>query len=239
MNPGMWREMWACTIDEENFRASPHYLDCSGYDYAGMREHVKDWIGHPAFTEDAAFGCQLYEGVSRDLLDSFTEIDFLEKCLGADFLRLASVLDIGAGYGRFAHRYCSIYPGAYVKCTDTIEVSRRICERYLRYRGVSMAAVTEPERLDPVYDLAVNIHSWSECSMDEVCWWLDWLKKANTPRIFIVPHNPTFGVWSRDKGGGNGPTYRKELKSRGYSLSHEWTGPSCQPKLYTLWELLK
>lgn len=242
MTPGMWLEMHAATIDEENFRASPQYLDYKGYDYAGMYEHVKHWADHSGFTEDNAFGCELHAGRSRDLLDSFTEIDFLCKCLGDDFLKFACVLDIGAGYGRFAHRFCSVFPRAYVKCTDTIEVSRRVCERYLRYRGVSMAQVTEPERLDPVYDLAVNIHSWSECSMDEVCWWLDWLKKANTPRIFIVPHGPVpsaFGVWDRDKGGGNGPSYLNELNARGYLLSHHWTGPDCQPHDYTLWELQK
>ncbi len=48
--------------------------------------------------------------ISRDLLDSITEIYFLEKHLNVSSLTDLTILDIGAGYGRLAHRMVSTFP---------------------------------------------------------------------------------------------------------------------------------
>ncbi len=69
-----------------------------------------------ALSEDGAFGALTFEldgrCVSRDLLDSALEIEALAGWLGADRLAAARVLDVGAGYGRLAHRLCTWSPRA-------------------------------------------------------------------------------------------------------------------------------
>ena len=64
--------------------------------------------------EDGAFGAHTFEVhgkvVSRDLLDSILEINFLERHVGLS-QRTVSILDIGAGYGRLAHRVVEAFPG--------------------------------------------------------------------------------------------------------------------------------
>jgi len=77
--------------------------------------------------EDGAFGAVTFEidgrRVGRDLLDSALEIEALAAWLGADRLAAARVLDVGAGYGRLAHRLCSWSPDARVVATDAVPLS--------------------------------------------------------------------------------------------------------------------
>jgi hypothetical protein len=113
---------------------------------------------------------------------------------------------------------------------DPVAISREVCRRYLEFRRVPNPTEST------VPDLAVNIHSWSECTMQEVTGWLDLLERHSVRRIFIVPHNPTLGVWSEELGGGCGPSYRGELEARGYVEAASWTGPPCQPRTYFLFQ---
>jgi putative sugar O-methyltransferase len=235
---GLWSASHAATIDVGRFRGHDQYLEQrADFPYRGVVDYLKVcgyWErGHQVHHEDGAFQCVTAEVdgkvVSRDLLDSMCEIAFLERHMKLDRVR---VLDIGAGYGRFAHRLLEAYPDAFVFCTDSIGISRLVCEKYLAYRKIRRAMAIPPKAVTwmPPMDLAVNIHSWSECETDEVREWLKVLDVHKVPRLFIVPHDGgDLMTWG-------GPSYKPELIAHGWELAEEWTGPACQPKYYSLWE---
>ena len=236
----LWDQHHAATIDLDAFRGHDQYLEqADHYPYAPILEACDPRI-LAAIDEDGAFGCvtRIIDGkrVSRDLLDSALEIAFLERTVPN--VANMRAIDIGAGYGRLAHRLTTMHPGAFVYCTDAISVSQVACAKYLDHRGVTRASVVVPGDLDKTsaIELAINVHSWSECSLDEVCSWLDWIDTKRIPRIFIIPHTPTFGTWSPEHGGGNGPSYQSELKARKWALTHHWGGPECCPRTYSIWE---
>lgn len=152
--------------------------------------------------EDGAFGCVtfVYPGlgrISRDLLDSVVEINFLHKHLKVLDRDDLSVLDIGAGYGRMAHRMLEANPrlNSYT-CVDAVPESTFLCEFYLKYRGLLHRAQVVPlDRLEQAlgsqrYDLALNIHSFSECTFAAIEWWLNQLQLLNVPNLMIVPNHP-------------------------------------------------
>lgn len=133
--------------------------------------------------------------VSRDLLDSIIEIYFLEKHLKISSFDTLTVLDIGAGYGRLAHRMVQALPNTDTYfCTDAVAVSTFISEYYLRFRGVDKKARVVP--LDEIestlasrrVDLAINIHSFSECRIAAVEWWISLLEKNRVRYLMIVPN---------------------------------------------------
>jgi hypothetical protein len=153
--------------------------------------------------EDGAFGCWTfsYPGwgrVSRDLLQSVNEISFLERELRLSGREGLCVLDIGAGYGRLGHRMALSLPNLKdYCCIDTIAEATFLSEWYLRYRGcVPPCRAARLDRLDTEvrgqeFDLAVNIHSFSECPLDAVRWWISLLSELEVPRLLIVPNDPT------------------------------------------------
>lgn len=228
------------TIDRENFRGHHHYLDQPpDFPYRAAWEWIRVNAPPPLrdLEEDGAFGACVTEidgrKVSRDLVDSILEMTFLGWCGGV------SVLDIGAGYGRFVDRFLAAYPLSRAFCVDPVAVSREVCERYLAHRGHgSRATVLSPESVaaHAPYDLAVNVHSWSECSMGEVATWIDQLEQLKVPRLFVVPHHPGLGVYSAQYGGGNGPSYQPLLERAGYELRRLWGGPECYGRSYYLFE---
>jgi len=149
-------------------------------------------------TEDGAYGCQTFDIdrriVSRDLLDSVRELSFLAKYTGIAGNAPPSILDIGAGYGRLAHRSVTAFPAiAGYYCTDAIPESSFLCEFYLAARGVAdrahMVTLTRAEELSaPNLDLAVNVHTFSECSVGAIKWWLSLLVRKRVRQLFIVPN---------------------------------------------------
>lgn len=181
-------------------------------------------------TEDGAFGCWTYdfEGLprcSRDLLDSVNELLFLDDALGVLDGTCPRVLDVGAGYGRLAHRYVEACPDveAYC-CTDAVPESTFVCEHYLRHRGLVPPArtvpLTEVADLAPgAFDLAVNVHSWSECPQDAIGWWLDHLARLEVPHLFVVP-NERSGFASLEVDGSR-RDYRPLIEGAGYRLTRE------------------
>jgi hypothetical protein len=145
--------------------------------------------------EDGAFGAVTFEidgrRVSRDLLDSALEIEALAAWLGADRLAEARVLDVGAGYGRLAHRLCSWSPHAGVVATDAVPLSTFLCDYYLVYRGCASAEVVPLYDAEAMlarggFDLAVNVHSFGEAPRAAVAWWLERIAAAGVPRLWIV-----------------------------------------------------
>jgi hypothetical protein len=80
---------------------------------------------------------------------------------------LVKALDIGGGYGRFAYRLTTAFPGSLAYCVDAVPVSTFLCEYYLRYRDCAeYEAGAIPLNIGEANltrtDLAVNIHSFSE-----------------------------------------------------------------------------
>jgi hypothetical protein len=148
--------------------------------------------------EDTSFGNFTFRiagrEVSRDLLDSIVEIYFLERHLGIGSRPGYRILDIGAGYGRLAHRMMTALPGlgSYL-CTDAVAVSTFVCDYYLRFQGVEKACAVPLDEIEstleehPV-DLAVNIHSFSECRMEAVEWWVRLLSKYRVKHFMIAPN---------------------------------------------------
>jgi SAM-dependent methyltransferase len=180
-----------------------------------------------ALGEDGAFGCWTYEfddlpTVSRDLLDSVNELLFLDAELGVLGGSQPRVLDIGAGYGRMAHRYVSAVPAtADYCCVDAIAESTFLSEYYLRHRELAPPArvvpLTEVTDLQPgAFDLAMNIHSWSECPLEAIEWWVAQLDRLRVPTLFVVP-NEADGFASREVDGSR-RDFLPALERAGYEL---------------------
>src|SRR4030095_8950303 len=79
-------------------------------------------------------------------------------------------------------------------CVDAVPVSTFLCEFYLKYRGlanlVQVVPMDELEQRLSSYDLALNIHSFSECTYAAIEWWLRKLKQLRVRYLMIVPNNP-------------------------------------------------
>lgn len=183
-----------------------------------------------ALGEDGAYGgwSFAYPGwgrVSRDLLESITELGFLERHLRLAERERFSVLDVGAGYGRLAYRMAQAHPGRLTDyaCTDAVAASTFVCEHYLRHRGVVPPARTVPldevEALTPgSFDLAVNVHSFSECPQEAIVWWLGQLARLDVRHLLLVPNEPE-GLLSLEPDGSRRPC-GPLLERAGYVLEH-------------------
>ena len=141
--------------------------------------------------EDGAFGARTIEidgrPVSRDLLDSVSEIDFLIRHFGTRF----SILDVGAGYGRLAHRL-SEATDASIWTTDAFAPSTFLSEFYLDFRG-ARATVVPLDEIEGVlkqetFDVATNVHSFSECQPEAIEWWTERLASAGVRHLMSVPN---------------------------------------------------
>ena len=183
--------------------------------------------------EDGAFGCWTYEFpnyqiCSRDLLDSVNELLFLDRHLSVLAAPQLRVLDIGAGYGRLAHRAGqAIGSLADYCCVDAVPESTFLSEYYTAFRSVS-----PPVRVVPLpevpqlpadhFDLAMNVHSFSECPLDAIEWWMQLLATLKVPRLFLVPNEPA-GFLSTEEDGTR-RNYLPVIEAAGYrSTVEEWS----------------
>ena len=156
--------------------------------------------------EDGAFGCHTFKyegrhGMSRDLLDSINEIYFLDRQIGLFDRPELRVLDIGAGYGRLAHRMSEALPNlkSYV-CVDAVPESTFLAEYYLKHRGLPepLARAVPLDKIDvlksmPQFDVAVNIHSFTECNYEAIRWWLNMVSGLNIRWLLIAPNKGPAG----------------------------------------------
>ena len=150
--------------------------------------------------EDGRFGAWTFSygtrpPVSRDLLDSVNEINYLDARMKLSSIEGLRVLDIGAGYGRLAHRMSAALPNlAAYDCIDGVATSTFLCDYYLGYRqvpdSVRVVRLDQWQTLVDEYDLAVNVHSFSECSLDTIRWWLERIAERNIEWLLIVPNTP-------------------------------------------------
>jgi hypothetical protein len=105
------------------------------------------------------------------------------------------VIDIGAGYGGLAHRVVTGLPNVQTYlCTDGVAASTFVCENYLKFRGVDDKATTVPvDEVDEALrthppDIALNIHSFSECRIAAIDWWLARLQEHSVRYLMIAPN---------------------------------------------------
>lgn len=176
--------------------------------------------------EDGLFGAWTFTfgkrpEVSRDLLDSINEINYLDDRMGLSTIEGLRVLDIGAGYGRLAHRMSTALPNlAAYDCIDAVATSTFLCEYYTKFRecppSVRVIPLTEHEKLGERYDVAVNIHSFSEASHDAIMWWLDRIAERDVQWLLIVPNTPD-ELRSTEIDGSMKP-FRQDVLDRGYEL---------------------
>lgn len=164
------------------------YINALNEDSMGLRQ---------IFRESKSFGVEFYNfnglAVSRDLIDSIIEINYLEKLLNLSKVPNLQIIDIGAGYGRLALRLAEAYPLAKVACIDAIPLSTCISRIYLKdYIKEKRIFVHELDELSSLernrIKLAVNVHSFSEMSLDSVAAWVDFLVEKEIEYLFIVPN---------------------------------------------------
>lgn len=161
--------------------------------------------------------------VSRDLLDSIIEIYFLEKNLNLSQIPKVNILDIGAGYGRLANRMVNTFTNInkYL-CTDAVAVSSFISEYYLRFRKIedkaSAIPLDEVENMikDTNVEIAVNIHSFSECRLSSIDWWLALLEKYGVKYLMIVPNS--YSISNEHLLNNQGKDFGELIMKHGYKL---------------------
>jgi hypothetical protein len=154
------------------------------------------------FDEDRAFGVAGFEidgrFVTRDLIDSVREVQFLIRHLGID-QGAWNLIDIGAGYGRLAWRLEQIgNEGLEVHATDGFATSTYVCGHYLRHRGARRARAVPLDEVEALLaatkiDVAVNVHSFSECTVKAVDWWVSLIARHEVRHLMVVPNAGTSG----------------------------------------------
>jgi len=152
--------------------------------------------------EDGAFGAFTMDVdgriVSRDLLDSAGEIDFLRRHAGLG-ARDLNILDVGAGYGRLAWRIeQATKGGTRILATDAYAKSSFIAEAWLKQCGAKRAEMVPLDAVEALLagtriDVAVNVHSFSECRPEAIAWWVERLAAAGVPKLLVVPNEGRSG----------------------------------------------
>ena len=92
-------------------------------------------------------------------------------------------------------------------CTDAIATSTFLSEYYLGFRGVA-GGTGSPPRVVPLHelestiapgevDIAVNIHSFSECSPAAIEAWLAFLARPTaSAHLMVVPNAVAAAAWT-------------------------------------------
>lgn len=224
---------WEAKVNLLKFRGESDYLSQAyfrdtqkRYELTGIYVEMIDadgWLR--CLTEDHLFGVKIWDVipgvlVTRDLLDSIIELHFLKEALGWSAADDPRLLDIGAGYGRFAHRFARLFPLGQIDCIDAIATSTFLCQFYLQFRGCGAQAQVVPfdrrsNLKSGAYSLALNIHSWSECTLAFVREWLGLLRDLRVPYLFIVPHRDDLTTTEAD---GSSKPYFDEMRHYGFRL---------------------
>jgi hypothetical protein len=211
--PLIWREGHLRAEDILHFRGDNAYVwqvrngnfNVMGYALAYYYAKAMDRYGLlDRLTEDDSFGNFTFpiagRKVSRDLLDSVVELYFLDQHLDLFARRDFTMLDVGAGYGRLAYRATTALEGlTNYFCADAVPFSTFLSDYYLRHRGVYPKAQAVPldeieETLRTVKpDVATNIHSFSECRVEAIDWWVRLLAKTGVRHLMIAPNTTNCG----------------------------------------------
>lgn len=144
--------------------------------------------------ENGNYGCIFYRinniNISRDLLDSITEIYFLKSFFNN--LNKLRILEIGGGYGRLCKRFLDCFPNSNYYITDAIPYSSYISKLYLennKDKVINLFDLEEKIKKSEI-DIAINIHCFAECNIDDIEWWIKFIFSKKIKYIFYVPNNP-------------------------------------------------
>lgn len=203
---GVWNERHLANFDVMKFRGDNVYVWQTRvfqeihYFVSYLYALKVDKLGlHNKLTETGSFGVETFnfDGrlVSRDLIDSIIEISYLEEKLQISKAKDFHILDIGAGYGRFAKRIQEGFVNIEVMCIDAIPLSTCLSRVYLEDEiKAGKVTIHQLDTLNEIQEgainLAINIHSFSEMSMSSVESWVDFLVEKKIENIFIVPNGP-------------------------------------------------
>lgn len=180
--------------------------------------------------EDGLFGAYTFNfndrlKVSKDLLDSISQIYFLEDSLGLSQMQDLRIIDIGAGYGRLAHRMVqSLHNIGMYYCVDGVAESTFLCDFYIAYRGLTEKAISVPLfEIEQVVrstriNLAINIHSFSQCPLSVITWWLDLIRHNQVKYLFLVPNSEPHDELLSSEINGTRCDYSDAIHKRGYRL---------------------
>jgi SAM-dependent methyltransferase len=242
----MW-ESWQQKVQEALpfFARCPIYVEqnsLSREQFETVARYVKDQgpIDMDGRARDAEFGGRVVNTplgpVTRMWLDSNVEFAFLRRHLGPT-LGVPRVLDIGAGYGRFA---VTIAPHVKsVTCVDAVPISTACCRDYCGRFNKAIQVPTIQEfaaKEGQSFDLAVNIHSWNECTLEQVTNWLNVLGEMKVPFLFTVSHGTLHGPEKAYYSWNHGqPSYRPAIEARYDLVAEEELGLSGHP--HALWRL--
>jgi SAM-dependent methyltransferase len=197
----MWRD-WALHVRRhlQNFAGEGYYLmqEQPQADYDRVAQYIVDhhcprdmslatWdCRHGAIAVDTrALG-----PATRAFLDGVVEADYLNRHLPGGLGR-QRIIDIGAGYGRLAGIMTRLYPNLIYQCIDAVPISTFLCEFYLKELGSPARVLTLDQPFQA--DIAINVHSWNECSLSQITRWIELLK--DTPYLFTVSHNATYSTF--------------------------------------------
>jgi hypothetical protein len=124
-------------------------------------------------------------------------------------------------------------------CVDAVPISTRLCQQYTQRFNPEVTVLSLPafialrHKIHP--DLAINIHSWNECSYEQVERWLEVLREMGVPWLFTVSHGQldariqrAYYTW-----GGTQPSFRPLLQEQFELVAEESIGLGSHP--HALW----
>lgn len=178
--------VWQCMLGDDKNIYTEYYKIIKQIDTDSFLQKTK---------EDGSYGCISFEidniKISRDLLDSILEIYYI-KSVFPDLEKL-NLLEIGAGYGRLCKRFIDCFPNSKYFITDAIPQSTFFSKIYLGNKNEdNVINLFDIERRikELNIDIAINIHSFPECNITDIEWWVKLLYTNKIKYIFYVPNNP-------------------------------------------------
>lgn len=264
----MWNT-WQDKVREAlpNFAADRIYVEQNSPSQAEFEE-VARWVERRGMidlhgrTRDEQYGARVvrtqpFGAITRMWLDSNVEYHFLCEALGmskcwtgpfnadsgAKRLGDMNVLEIGAGYGRLAVPLAPLVRN--YSCVDAVPISTKLCLDYVDEHGAPNIYVYVLDhfvktRKHMHVDLAINIHSWNECSLEQIANWLAVLKEMDVRYLFTVSHGQLETVPEAKRvqrayySWGNGqPSFRPLLEADYDLVAEESIGLGLHP--HALW----
>ncbi len=221
------------------FAASPLYVEQDSLAPADVEQVAhglrRDPFDPQGMARDVAHGARPFPTargtVTRQWLDGNIEIDFLARRLPARFAAV-DVLDIGAGYGRLAVMLAPLVRT--YTCVDPVPLSVEVCRTYTQQYAPTVTVLDvaglRVAMAQPTFrpTLAINIHSWNECTRAQITGWLDVLEALAVPFLFTVSHAASYYAWEAGQ-----PSFKPLLQDRYALVAEEAIGLSGYP--YALW----
>ena len=178
--------VWQCQLGDNKNTYKEYYEKIKNIDVDRFLTKTK---------EDGSFGCITFNVedtiISRDLLDSIIEIYFLKTHFHN--LQQMSLLEIGAGYGRLCKRFMDCFPNSNYFITDAIPESTYFSKMYLgkEHEERVIELVDIKNKINTLkIDIAINIHSFPECNINDIEWWVKIIHTGRIKYILYVPNHP-------------------------------------------------